>query len=238
MKITAVTFRNHPINNIFVPGGVPHILGMGTQAQLFRHLRAFAGEFVQDCWITPATVTHHAIVQVKKTEAHHEGLQVAVGFAALTLGSTLIDAVTLVDEDINIYDYAKVDWAIATRCNPKKQVHILPEARCHQNNPIAGVQEFFGEPINRAKMIVDATIPWKYRQADRDIEIIKNGTSSKFDVSQVPSKRGTSSWLRIDATKPVEEYEREGKSFPSSSEPPEELMARVRARWKDYGFKD
>jgi UbiD family decarboxylase len=75
-------------------------------------------------------------------------------------------------------------------------------------------------------------------QADRDIEIIKDGTSSKFDVSQVPSKRGLSSWLRIDATKPVEEYEREGASFPSSSEPPEELLMKVRARWKDYGFKD
>ena len=75
-------------------------------------------------------------------------------------------------------------------------------------------------------------------QADRDIEIIKNGTSSKFDVSQVPSKRGLSSWLRIDATIPVEEYEREGKNFPASSEPPAELMTRVRARWKDYGFKD
>ena len=75
-------------------------------------------------------------------------------------------------------------------------------------------------------------------QADRDIEIIKNGTSSKLDVSQVPSKRGLSPWLRIDATIPVEEYEREGKNFPASSEPPAELMTRVRARWKDYGFKD
>jgi hypothetical protein len=36
----------------------------------------------------------------------------------------------------------------------------------------------------------------------------------------------------------LEEYEREGKSFPASSEPPEELMTKVRARWKDYGFKD
>jgi 4-hydroxy-3-polyprenylbenzoate decarboxylase len=75
-------------------------------------------------------------------------------------------------------------------------------------------------------------------QADRDIEIIKNGTSSGFDVSQVPSKRGLSSWLRIDATRPLEEYAREGKIFPAPSDPPEELMARVRARWKDYGFED
>lgn len=75
-------------------------------------------------------------------------------------------------------------------------------------------------------------------QADRDIEIIKNGKSSEFDVSQVPSRKGWSAWFGIDATKPVEEYKREGKGFPSSSEPPEDLMAKVRARWKDYGFKE
>lgn len=75
-------------------------------------------------------------------------------------------------------------------------------------------------------------------QADRDVEIIKNGKSTWFDVSQVPSRRPSSSWLGIDATKPVEEYTREGKEFPPSSDPPEELMNKVRARWKEYGFKD
>jgi len=167
LRITAVTHRNDPINNMFVPGGVPHILGMGTQAQLFKRLRNFAGEFVRDSWLTPATVFHHAVVKVKKTEAHHEGLQTEVGFAALSLGSAMVDTVTLVDDDINIYDYSQIDWAVATRCNPAKQVHILPEARSHQNNPIAGVNELFDEPIVRGKMIVDATIPWKYRVAEK-----------------------------------------------------------------------
>jgi UbiD family decarboxylase len=73
-------------------------------------------------------------------------------------------------------------------------------------------------------------------QADRDIDIIKNGKSSGFDASQVPSRRGWSSWLGIDATKPVEEYAREGKRFPHSSEPSDELLMKVRARWKDYGL--
>jgi UbiD family decarboxylase len=75
-------------------------------------------------------------------------------------------------------------------------------------------------------------------QADRDIEIVRNGKSYGFDVSQVPSKRGWSSWLGIDATIPREAYEREGRIFPQSSEPPEELLQKVRARWREYGFKD
>lgn len=112
-------------------------------------------------------MNHHAIVKVRKTESHHEGLQVNVGLAAFGFAATMVDNVTLVDEDINIFDYAHVDWAVATRCNPTHQVHILPEARCNQNNPIAGVHELEKEPIVRAKMIIDATIPWKYRQAEK-----------------------------------------------------------------------
>jgi len=44
--------------------------------------------------------------------------------------------------------------------------------------------------------------------------------------------------MGIDATSPVEDYEREGRPFPQSSEPPEKLLTEVRARWKKYGFKD
>lgn len=75
-------------------------------------------------------------------------------------------------------------------------------------------------------------------QADRDVEIVRKGKTYSFDVSQAPSRRGWSAWMGIDATKPVEDYAREGKAFPESSEPPEEFLNNVRARWKEYGFKD
>jgi UbiD family decarboxylase len=75
-------------------------------------------------------------------------------------------------------------------------------------------------------------------QADRDVEIIEGGKTYSFDVSQPPSKRGSSAWLGIDATTPIEEYEKEGASFPQSSEPAEETLKKVRARWQEYGFSN
>lgn len=73
-------------------------------------------------------------------------------------------------------------------------------------------------------------------QADRDVEIIKGGKTYLFDVSQPPSKRGSSAWVGIDATIPIEEYEKEEGAFPQSSEAAKETLNKVRARWKEYGF--
>ena len=168
MDITAVTYRNEPIIPLFVPAAIPNVMAIGNEAQLLRTLRAFAGEFVVDAAFTHGARRHHGIIKVRKTHPHHEGYQLNVALAAFGHGSsTSLDAVTLVDEDIDIRNYREVDWAVSTRCNYARQVHILPEARCHQNNPIAGVRELSDEPIVTGKMIIDATIPWAYKVAEK-----------------------------------------------------------------------
>lgn len=107
----------------------------------------------------------------------------------------------------------------------------------------------WGQPDLNAKhcIVVDEDVdPWNPQQvewaiatrvqAGRDIAIVSNGKSSNLDPSQAPSLRGWSDLLGIDATKPVEAYEREGEEFPVSCDPPEEWLGKVRAKWKEYGF--
>lgn len=74
-------------------------------------------------------------------------------------------------------------------------------------------------------------------QACRDVVTIPGGKSITLDVSQVPSRRGESDWMGIDATKPIREYAREGETFPPSADPTPEQIERVRRRWKEYGFR-
>ncbi len=197
MQITAVTFRDNPINNMIVPGTVPHILGMPAGAALIRHLRGLVGEFVVDAAITGSSRLHHAIVKVKKTEAHHEGLQINAAMSCFGYTNT-IDQVTLVDEDIDIYNLAQVDWAVASRCNPAKQVHLLPEGRTHQNNPIAGVRETIGEPINKGKMIVDATIPWNFKVTEKGpgLTFFTKSEWPQVDLKDYFDPADRSKWLK------------------------------------------
>jgi UbiD family decarboxylase len=74
-------------------------------------------------------------------------------------------------------------------------------------------------------------------QGSRDIRIIPNGRSTPLDTSQVPSRRGWSDLIGIDATTPTEYYELEGESFPDPADPPMEWIEKVRARWAEYGLE-
>lgn len=75
-------------------------------------------------------------------------------------------------------------------------------------------------------------------QADRDVEIVENGKSIVLDPSQVPSRRGWSALLGIDATKPTEAYAQEDREVPATTEPPLEWLEEVRGRWDEYGIHD
>jgi UbiD family decarboxylase len=75
-------------------------------------------------------------------------------------------------------------------------------------------------------------------QAGRDVMILRGGKSISLDPSQPPSRRGEADLLGIDATRPVEEYKREGAEFPATTDPPGEWIEKARQRWKEYGFPD
>jgi UbiD family decarboxylase len=184
VDVTCITYRNDPVENILVPGLSPHMLGMGNQAQFYRFLRSIHGEFVVDTHLLPRTGGHVAFVKVKKSELHHEGLQMNVALAAFGFLNYL-DKVVLVDEDINIYDLTEVEWACTTRCDPAEQIHILPKARTNRVNPIAGVQELFNEPITKAKLVIDATIPWGIRGVKKgdDISFFTRSEWPKVDFA-------------------------------------------------------
>lgn len=179
VEVTALTFRDHPINQVSIAGTIPDIVSFGNQAEFYRHIKGFAGDFVVDTHLTSHAGGHHGVIKVRKTHADQEGVQVNVALAAFGFVNRM-DQVTVVDEDIDIYDYAELDWAVITRCNPTTQLHLIGEGRSHQNNPIAGVRKLDGEPITRGKVIVDATIPWKYRERK------KPGGIGYFSLSEWP----------------------------------------------------
>lgn len=75
-------------------------------------------------------------------------------------------------------------------------------------------------------------------QACRDVVCVPGGKSVILDPSQPGSRRGHSDLMGIDATKPLEEYARDGSPFPEGVDPLPEEIEKVRRRWKEYGFRD
>ncbi len=201
MHVTAITHRNDPIQYMIIPRGSGDNSGVLAGALFLRHLRGFLSTFVEDCTLVPASAMHHAVVKVRKTEPHHEGLQLNAALSAFGFLVEL-DRVVLVDDDIDIYDHEQVEWAVATRCDPATQVHLLCPGRSHQNNPIAGVKEMFGEPITKQKMIIDATIPWRYRVAEKGpgLTFFTRSEWDAVDLGEYLQPADRERWVKAHAT--------------------------------------
>jgi 2,5-furandicarboxylate decarboxylase 1 len=156
-EISAVTHREKPIYLA--------VNGYGRETIMLRKyvLEASLLKAVQPAVpiVTDAEMTagglhrFHAIVQVKKTNPAHEGLQrnaILASFGALKD----LDLVIVVDDDIDIRDPADVEYALATRMEASRDLIVIPDARGHEyvragNNGI------------RAKLGIDATVPLSER---------------------------------------------------------------------------
>ena len=69
------------------------------------------------------------------------------------LGSDLyIKRVVVVDQDVDVFDERRVNWAMATRCQPARDVIIIPGARGSDLDPSTA-----GDDGHTSKWGVDAT---------------------------------------------------------------------------------
>jgi 2,5-furandicarboxylate decarboxylase 1 len=169
MDVTAVTYRHDAVHYCCLAGTKEnYFLRITNDSLFYKYMKDHVGDFLDDACLTPGSAYwHHAVLKVRKTDHEKEGMQYNAALAACGF-SIHIDLVIIVDDDINIYDLEEIDWAIASRCNAKEQVHILPEGKSHRNVPIVGVHDQVGADdrrLRRAKWIIDATVPFHLKDA-------------------------------------------------------------------------
>ena len=115
--------------------------------------------------------------------------------------SVYLETITVVDEDVHIQniDVLINEWAVTTRCNPSEQVHIIPEVKAHRNHPIAGVRELpDGGFVGKSKMIVDATVPWKYKnlKGKGEFPLFKKASFLEVDLKDYVSGDDYRRWIK------------------------------------------
>jgi 2,5-furandicarboxylate decarboxylase 1 len=121
----------------------------------------------------------HAVVQVKKTTAQHDGMQRNAIFAAFGALKDL-DLVIAVDDDIDIRDPHDVEYALATRMEASRDLLVLPDGRGHEYIRV-------GNKGIRTKLGIDATVPFEDKArfarcqfADVDIDSAKMTSDVKL----------------------------------------------------------
>ncbi len=122
VRVKAITHRPSPIFQAIQPWGsdADILLLLTSGSELLTRLRELAPA-VQDVNLVPGTCTFQAIISVagaSQTEVRR------IIHLALNMDRRL-KQVTVVDDDVDIYDLREVMWALATRFQPAEDTVVL-----------------------------------------------------------------------------------------------------------------
>lgn len=127
IKVNKVTHRQNPIFQGTYEGRPPSessiLRSIGRSNALYEHLLRSGCPGVKDVCVSPAGAAGlHAIISIKKSFPGH-----ARCVMALTWGYSVLFCkhVVVVDDDIDVWDPAQVEWAIATRVQASRDICIV-----------------------------------------------------------------------------------------------------------------
>lgn len=155
LKVNKLYHRSDPLFRTILPGGNEHkiLMGIPQEPRIFKNVSNTIGT-VQNVVLTPGGSSWlHAVVQIKKrTEGDPKNAILATLAAHPSLKRVII-----VDEDINITDPNDVEWAVATRMQPDKDILLIPNSKGSSLDPSS-------ENSITCKWGIDATKPIKHNE--------------------------------------------------------------------------
>ncbi|MDP2645118.1 MAG: UbiD family decarboxylase [Desulfobacterales bacterium] len=166
IEVKAVTHRDQPIYQGLYNGRPP------TEEHIIRGLPTEI-DITQQCplpGIKELNLTmggcgaFNCIVSIEK---RFEGYGKMIALALLgTWGARFIKTIIVVDDDIDPFDWTQVEWALAIRVQPHRDVEIIKEVVGCALDPSLPLRERQTGSSRTSKMIIDAT-----RYDDADFEI-------------------------------------------------------------------
>ncbi|AEC52555.1 hypothetical protein PNA2_1640 [Pyrococcus sp. NA2] len=146
---------DNPIFHALLPGGYEHymLMGLPKEPQIYRAVKSVVPKVHGVRLTEGGCMWLHAVVSITK---QHEGDGKNAILAAFA-GHPSLKRVIVVDEDINIYDDREVEWAVATRFQPDRDLVIIANARGSSLDPS-------GKDGLTAKWGIDATKPMERRE--------------------------------------------------------------------------
>jgi 2,5-furandicarboxylate decarboxylase 1 len=158
IEIDRITHRREPIFHALLPGGAEHKMLMGMPREPTIYTEVSRECDCRNVYITPGgTSWLHAVVQIEKR--HPDDGQRAI--QAAFRGHTSLKHVVVVDTDVDPFDAADVEWAIATRFQADRDLVVLRDQPSSSLDPSAS--HVPGAKARTSKMGLDATIPWTAR---------------------------------------------------------------------------
>lgn len=150
VQVKSISHRKSPVFQTLLPGKeVYNSVGLMGEANIFdlvsRQVRGVQAVYLSH----GGSGFYHAVVRIKKM---CEGTQRNAILATMAAFPS-IKQVTVVDDDVNIYDPEDVEWAMSTRFHPERDIILVTHAFGHELNPVT-------ENGLTSKIGFDATAPF------------------------------------------------------------------------------
>jgi 2,5-furandicarboxylate decarboxylase 1 len=161
MEVRAVTMRTEPLYQDALTG-MPMtedqtLTWLPRTAAIAEDASRVHPEVVAVNWAVADGGIYQAVISIRK-RVETEPWNV---ISHVLSGTSLVKYCVVVDEDIDVFDAQQVAWAINTRVQPHRDVHIYPTMVGAPLDPSASL------PNQTSKLGIDATIPageerWRY----------------------------------------------------------------------------
>lgn len=161
-NVKRILYRNNPIFWVTTTGqpvsDAHMVSALQVSASIWSDLRDMRIPGIQSVYSIPEACGRlWVVVSVKQRYPGHS-TQVAHAVAGSTSGHYRLKTIVIVDEDIPADDITKVIWAMSTRLDPARSVHILDGTRGGPLDPGVYIDD---RDIGK-KLILDATIPFHW----------------------------------------------------------------------------
>jgi len=155
VEVDKIYRREDAIFHALLPGGMEHFLLMGLPRESVLKKELSNITDVKDVRLTEGGCNWlHGVVSIKDKNTDIKQI-IEKAFKA----HTSMKKVTVVNDDIDIYDDKEVEWAIATRFQPDEDIYVYENKKGSSLDPSA--------PHLTAKWGVDATRPWEGEEFER-----------------------------------------------------------------------
>ncbi len=167
---TKITRRRKPIFHTLLSGQeVYNAFAVIAEAGIFEKVNSLVPE-VTAVHLSNGSIPYHLVVQIDKKV---EGIQ-SNAIMASFISLAFLKMVTLVDTDVDIFNMADVEWAVATRCRMEKDLHLFHDGIGHRLNPSVDNDKW-------TRIGIDATVPLP-REGKFDRATMRNVDLSKFKI--------------------------------------------------------
>jgi len=146
-EVLGVTVRKDAVFHSILCGSSEEVLTLelSVSANIYQRLNAALPGIVD---VTCQPFVTHAIVKI---DQQYEGHARQVMLATIGAEPTWAKVITVVDQDVDIYDMDDVMWAILTRCRPDKDMMIIPDTPSFYRDE---AKDHWG------RILIDATAPF------------------------------------------------------------------------------